>query len=196
MDPHFWWYLARASGIVAFWLLALSSALGVGMTSRLWDRIAGRRWPFEVHRFSSILALAFVGLHIAALIPDSWTDFTPADLLVPGLSTYRPLAVAMGVVAMYGAVVTIASFYVRKLIGYKTWRTLHYGTFAVFVLVLLHGIYAGTDSTDGWMRWSYLTVGMGLFFLTAYRILAVPQSQAAARQPRQETASTPFAEGG
>jgi predicted ferric reductase len=197
VDTHFYWYLTRASGTVAFWLLALSSMFGVAMSSRLWDKIAGRRWPFEVHRFSSLLALAFVGLHMAALIPDQWTNFTPADLLVPGLSTYRPLAVAMGVVAMYGAVVVVASFYVRKLIGYKTWRTLHYGTFAVFVLVLLHGIYAGTDSGEVWMRWSYLTAGMGLFFLTAYRIMAPAEPQSPARRPpSREATSLPFADGG
>jgi DMSO/TMAO reductase YedYZ heme-binding membrane subunit len=89
----------------------------------------------------------------------------------------------------------IASFYVRKRIGYKTWRALHYGTFAVLILVLLHGIYAGTDSSDGWMRWSYLTVAMGLFFLTAYRILAAPQSPSTARRSSQETALTPSGEG-
>jgi len=173
-DPHFCWYVTRASGIVAFALLALATGLGLGVTSRLADGILNRRWVFEVHKSASLLALAFIGLHLAVLIPEPWIDFGPMDLLLPGTSPYRPLAVAMGVLAMYGAIVAASSFYIKKLLGHRTWRALHFATFGTFVLALLHGVYAGADSGEPWMRLTYFVTGLAVFFLAVFRILAAP----------------------
>jgi len=185
-DPHFYWYVTRASGMVAFALLTLATGLGLAVTSRLSDGLLNRPWLFEVHKFVSLLALAFIGLHLAVLIPDSWTDFEPIDLLLPGPSPYRPLAVAMGVLAMYGAVVGAGSFYIRKRLDRRTWRALHYAMFGTFVLALLHGVYAGTDSGEAWMRLTYFMTGLAIFFLAVFRILAAPL-------PRPEPSGTPTA---
>jgi predicted ferric reductase len=177
-----YWYLARASGLVAFWLLTLSGVLGMSITSRLWDGLLGRAWVYEMHKFLSLLALAFIGLHIAVLIPDPWTSFGVADLLLPGFSIYRPFAVALGVVAMYGAVVATGSFYVKRWIGHRVWRLLHFVTFATFALALVHGVLAGTDSGAGWMQFNYLVALFLVFFLLVVRILAVPLPKPARRQ--------------
>lgn len=173
-DPQFWWYMTRASGIVAFALVALATGLGLGVTSRLGDGILNRRWVFELHKSASLLALAFIGLHMAVLIPDPWIEFKPWDLLLPGLSPYRPLPVALGVLAMYGAVVAASSFYVRKLLGRRTWRALHFATFGTFALALVHGAYAGADSGEPWMTLTYFVTGLAVFFLAVFRILAAP----------------------
>src|SRR3990170_4675519 len=114
MDPHFYWYLARASGVVAFGLVTVSTALGLLISTRLGDRLLERRWTFELHKFASLLGLGFIGLHMAVLLPDPWTHFRPIDLLVPGAAAYRPWAVALGVLAMYGSVLGVATFYIRK----------------------------------------------------------------------------------
>jgi predicted ferric reductase len=174
MGPHVYWYLTRASAIVAFWLLTCSSALGIATSSRLLDRLTERAWVYEIHKFVSLLALGFIGLHIFSLLPDPWTRFGLRDLLVPGTSAYRPLAVALGVIAMYGAVIATGTFYVKRWIGHKTWRALHYTTFATFVLALLHGFFAGTDAHEPWMHLSYISAMLLIFFLVMYRIMAAP----------------------
>jgi sulfoxide reductase heme-binding subunit YedZ len=174
LNPHFYWYMARASGMVAFGLLALATGLGIMVTSRLGDGALGRRWVFEVHKFASLLALAFVGLHLAVLLPDPWLDFTPRELLVPGASPYRPLPVAMGVVALYAGALVVVSFFIRKRLGHAAWRAVHYCTFGAFALALLHGVYAGTDSGETWMRQAYFLTGLAILFLTVFRILAAP----------------------
>ena len=175
LDVHFYWYMARASGVVAFALLTLATGLGLAVTSRLGDGLLNRSWVFEVHKSISLLALAFIGLHLAVLVPDPWTDFTPIDLLLPGTSSYRPLPVAMGVLAMYAAVVGVGSFYiVKRPLGRRTWRAVHYTMFGAFVLALLHGVYAGTDSGEGWMKVAYFVTGLAIFYLTVFRILAAP----------------------
>src|SRR3990170_107000 len=102
MDPHFFWYLARAFGVVAFLLVTLSTSLGLLISTRLGDRLFERAWAFELHKFAWLLGLGFLGLHMAVLLPDPWTRFRVIDLLVPATSAYRPWAVALGVLAMYG----------------------------------------------------------------------------------------------
>lgn len=189
MDGHIFWYLSRASGLVSFWLLTLSGGLGMSITSRLWDGLLDRSWVYEMHKFLSLLALGFIGLHIVVLVPDPWTSFGVADILLPGASAYRPLAVALGVVAMYGAVVATASFYVKKRIGHRTWRLLHFTTFATFALALAHGVLAGTDSAEGWMRLNYLAGVLLVFFLLVVRILASPLPKPALRPAPQEIAA-------
>ncbi len=135
-----------------------------------------RAWAFELHQFSSLVALSFIGLHMATLLPDQWTDFTPLDLFVPGTSAYRPAGVAVGVLAMYASVIGTVSFYVRKLLGHHTWRLLHYVTFVSFFLSLLHGVAAGTDSSAPWLQFIYAGSGLLACCLLLYRLVDVEVS--------------------
>lgn len=180
-NPHFFWEVSRASGVVAFALLWLSTALGLGITSRASDAFAPRAWVFELHKFASLLALAFAGVHALALIFDPATDFRPLDLLLPGGAPYRPLAVALGVLAMYGAAVSAGSFYVKRHIGRRAWRALHFLTFATFALALYHGVFAGTDTGLPWMRWMYIAGFWSVFSLTLYRVVTAPEARARPR---------------
>ena len=90
---------------------------------------------------------------------DRTVPFSLAQILVPGLAPHAPLAVAFGQVALYLALVVIGSFYVRRHIGQRTWRTLHYLTFLAFLGATAHGIGAGTDSGSPWAQALYLGAG-------------------------------------
>ncbi len=190
--PHFWWYVARSAGISAFLLLTFSMWLGLGVSSRIFDGLLDRPWVYEVHKFSSLLSLGFIGLHMVALLLDPYINYTLVSVLVPGASGYRPVATAWGVLGMYGAVFIIGSFYVRDSIGYRTWRLIHYGTFLLFVVVLVHGLFAGTDSSATWMRWVYWAAGTGTTYLVAYRILsAMFKEKRPVPQGRERTQGRP-----
>jgi predicted ferric reductase len=66
--------------------------------------------------------------------------------------------------------VIVASFYLRSRIGGRWWRRLHYLSFAVFVLSLLHGLFAGSDTPNLWAQLLYLATAGSLVGLTIYRI--------------------------
>lgn len=140
------WYLARAGGMVAFALIAASVALGLLMSLK----VASPRWPRsainELHRFTTVLALVFSGVHVLALLVDTESGIGLVEALVPFAADTEPLGVAMGIVALQLAVAIWLSTYVRHRIGYARWRQLHYLTFVVFGLGLLHGLLAGTDT--------------------------------------------------
>jgi hypothetical protein len=79
----------------------------------------------------------------------------------------------LGIVAMYLALAIALSVYIRPRIGYSWWRRLHYVTFAVYALTLVHGIATGSD-TRTW--WGIAIYGGSVLLVTAllWRRLARP----------------------
>ena len=95
-------------------------------------------------------------------------------LLVPGLSPYRPAAVALGVVAAELMALIYVSFLLRSRIGPRNWRRLHWATYLVFLLATVHGLASGTDSTQPWAHDLYLGAVGAVAFGTAWRAAGRP----------------------
>jgi DMSO/TMAO reductase YedYZ heme-binding membrane subunit len=106
---------------------------------------------------------------------------TPAALVVPGLSAYRPGSVAYGVLASELAVLIVVSFSLRRRIGMKNWRRFHWLTYLVFLMGTVHGLTAGTDSSQPWAFALYLGAVGAVTFATAWRVLARPSRPVTAR---------------
>jgi sulfoxide reductase heme-binding subunit YedZ len=170
-DPTFW-LLARASGLTAYVLVTASVLAGLTLKSRPFGRALRAAAVTDVHRFLALVALGMLGLHGLALALDSTVRLSPAALLVPGLSPYRPLAVALGVVAAELAALIVVSFPLRRRIGMRAWRRLHWATYLVFAFGTAHGLAAGTDSSQPWALGLYLGAVGAVAFATAYRALA------------------------
>lgn len=177
-QAHGYWFLARASAWVAFGLLWLSLVMGLSITNRL-----ARLWPggptaFDLHQHVSLLALAFALFHALILLGDRFIGYSPATLLLPFAShDYRPISVGLGQLGFYALALVGLSFYVRRLIGRRLWRAIHYLSFAVFVLVLAHGLGSGTDSGAVWARGVYWASGSSVLFLTWFRVLVSRSSR-------------------
>jgi methionine sulfoxide reductase heme-binding subunit len=172
-DPTFW-ILARASGITAYVLLTLSVLAGLVVKSRPFGRALKAASATDTHRFLSLLALGAVAVHGLTLMLDKTVRVGLGALLVPGLSAYRPLATAAGVLAMELAALIVVSFPLRKRIGARAWRRLHWATYAVFALATAHGLAAGTDSSQRWAFALYAGAVFSVVFATAWRVLTRP----------------------
>jgi methionine sulfoxide reductase heme-binding subunit len=138
------WYVARAAGLVAFGALTLSVWLGLAMSTKLLGT-KRQKSLFGWHQTLAWTGLSMLGLHAGALLFDPTLHFGLPSVLVPFASTWRPGAVAAGVVAGWLTLMLAASFRMRKWIGQNGWRRLHYASFAAFVLSLGHALTAGTD---------------------------------------------------
>jgi methionine sulfoxide reductase heme-binding subunit len=137
------WYVARAAGLVAFGLLTLSVWLGLAMSTRLATRVQKRL--FGWHQTLAWTGLSMLGLHVGALLLDPTIHFGLPSVLVPFASAWRPGAVAAGIVAGWLTLMLAASFRLRRLIGQRGWRRLHYASFVAFALALGHALTAGSD---------------------------------------------------
>jgi DMSO/TMAO reductase YedYZ heme-binding membrane subunit len=144
------WDVARAGGFTAFGLLTLSVAIGLALTLHL----QSPRWPriinSELHNFLTLLALIFTGVHILAVWIDPFTSFGWNEVFIPFASHYRPLWMALGIVAFYTGIAVGISTWLRPHIGYKWWRRLHVLTLLLYALVVVHGIATGSDTRTWW----------------------------------------------
>ena len=171
-DPKVFWYLSRATAFVSLTLLWLSMALGLGMTNKM-----ARLWPgapaaFAIHEYVSLLGLALALFHALILLGDRYVNFSVVQIFMP-FSTleYRPTWTGIGQLAFYLWLIVALSFYVRSVIGQKTWRAIHYLSFALYLMGLAHGLFAGTDSKAIWAHWYYWISTGSLLFLFVYRVV-------------------------
>jgi sulfoxide reductase heme-binding subunit YedZ len=171
---HFFWYMERAAGFTVYELLAASVLLGMASASGLWDRWRARKIATDLHQFIALLLLAFLTLHLWGLHEDTTIPFTVKRLLLPFVSSYRPLPVALGVLGMYGVLVLIITSYLRPKIGPKVWRSIHYLSIPVFILVTFHGLLSGTDAGSRWALVLY-SVPWALFLVLLVRRTRRPQ---------------------
>jgi predicted ferric reductase len=190
-DPKIYWYLARGSAIAAFWLLWLSSSLGVSITNKLTQLWPGTPPAYEIHQYTSLLGLGFALFHGLILMGDHYINFSLAQVLVPFSTVdYKPLWVGIGQVAFYVWALLIVSFYVRKRIGRKAWRMTHYLGYACFLGVMMHGIFSGTDTAaTPWSLYLYGFSGVSLLFLTVYRVV-VARFPAVKEKPVRQTSTS------
>ena len=167
------WYMARSGGIVAYLLLWLSTVWGLTLSSKITDGLVPAPIAYGLHEFLSIGAVIFALLHAVVLLGDSYIEFTIFHLAIPFIAPYEPFWTGLGIIGLYLTAVLTGSFYVRKHIGQKTWRMLHYLTFAAYGLALVHGLMAGTDSGLTEMKLLYLSTGFTILFLTYYRLFTL-----------------------
>jgi predicted ferric reductase len=168
-----YWYMARAGGIVAYLLLWLSTVWGLTLSTKITDGLIPAPIAYGLHEFLSLGAVVFAILHGAVLLGDEYFQFNLIHLIVPYTAPYQPFWTGLGTITLYLTVILTASFYLRKQIGQKTWRALHYLTFAGYMLALLHGLMAGTDTALPVIKLMYLGTGFTVLFLTYYRLFTL-----------------------
>ncbi|HEV7888695.1 MAG TPA: ferric reductase-like transmembrane domain-containing protein [Acidimicrobiales bacterium] len=189
MNPHpkLWWYVARSSGLVAWWLVAASVFWGLLLSTRLLKKRPAPAWLLDLHRFLGALSIVFTGVHLLGLVADSYTHFGPSDLLVPFASDWRPGAVTWGVIGLYLLVaIEVTSLFMRR-IPRRWWRAVHSSSFVLFVLATVHAFAAGADAGNTAVQWSAWAMTFVFLFLTTYRQLSGrrgPGARTARRTPR------------
>lgn len=196
MTSQLWWYTARAGGIVAWALLATSVVWGLLLSTRLRPGGVAPSWTLDLHRFLGGLAVVFVGVHVAAIVLDSYTQFGLVDVLVPFTSTWHPGWVAWGIVSMYLLLAVEITSLTRRWLPPRVWRRIHVLSLPLFALATVHFVFAGTDSGNPFaiagIVISSLAIG-GLLFRRIQRTTR-PQARPAVPALRQ-LAAHPAVEG-
>lgn len=165
------WILARSSGLAAYLCLLVAVFVGTTVRSRPLGRVAKPAVATDLHRFVALMGLVAVALHGGALVLDSTVKITPLDLVVPGRMAYRPLWTGAGVVAAELMLVVYLSFALKRWIGRRAWRLLHWTTYPLFVLATAHGIGSGSDSGRTWVVDLYLGAVILVVFAVSFRAL-------------------------
>ena len=192
-DPleYGWWLAGRASGLVALALITLSVTLGLAMAGRVARDPRRRRAMLSVHEQTALAGLVAIAVHGVTLLGDRWLHPGPVGIAVPFAMDYRPVWTGLGILGAYLAAALGLSFYARRRIGAKRWRSLHRATILVYVLAVAHTLGAGSDAATPWLRAQLVLTGAPVLFLLVMRVLPAARVSAGARGARPGSAPSP-----
>jgi predicted ferric reductase len=151
LGPTAFWYLTRATGVVALLLLTAIIVLGVLGPMRV---APTPRWPRfaldTLHRDLSLLAVAVIAIHVITTVLDGFAPIGLIDAVVPLHSAYRSLWLGLGAFAFDLMLALIITSLVRRRLGYRSWRLVHWLAYASWPAALLHGLGTGSDTKQVW----------------------------------------------
>jgi Ferric reductase like transmembrane component len=179
--PSPFWYLTRGAGAVALLLLTASVVLGILDFSR-WRTDAWPRFLTDaLHRNVSMLALVLVAIHVITTVADGFAPIGLQDSLIPFLSPYRPLWLGLGAISFDLLLAVAVTSALRRHVGYRAWRIVHWGSYGCWPLALVHGLGTGSDTASAWML--LLSVGCLAAVLLAFgwRVAATAPGSAGRR---------------
>lgn len=152
LGPSAYWYVTRSTGAVALLLLTASVVLGVMGSVRF---SAAPRWPRfaidSLHRDVSLLVIALVVVHVVTTVLDGFAPINLLDGIIPFRSPYRPLWLGLGAVSFDLLIALVVTSLVRRRLGYRSWRAVHWVAYASWPIAVLHGLGTGTDVKSWWM---------------------------------------------
>jgi hypothetical protein len=150
IGPSAYWYLTRSTGWVSLLLLTATVLLGVIEVNRF--STAG--WPRFVvhglHRYVSLLVLVFLALHILTAALDSFATISLLDAVVPFLGSYRPIWLGLGAVSFDLLLALAITSLIRRRVGYRAWRLVHWLAYACWPIALVHSLGTGSDVKSVW----------------------------------------------
>ncbi|HEY4845305.1 MAG TPA: ferric reductase-like transmembrane domain-containing protein [Candidatus Dormibacteraeota bacterium] len=151
MNDTILWYATRGAGIVSLILLTGVVLLGIVSAMR-WQTAS---WPRFLttgfHRNLALATLIFLSLHVVTAVVDPFTALGWNAALVPFSSSYRRFWLGLGVVAIYLLLAIVLTSLLRPIFGHRAWRTVHWLSYAMWPVAVIHGIGTGTDPWFAWM---------------------------------------------
>lgn len=152
-DPQIWWYISRASSLIAWALMTLSVIWGILLSTRIMRRIDNPGWLRDLHSYLGGMTLIMVALHMVTLMLDGYSQYSLVQVLVPFTKDYEPLAVALGILAFYILLAVQGSSLLIARLPRKFWKAVHYASYATLILVSLHAGWASSkDAGSLWYK--------------------------------------------
>ena len=150
-SPSPLWYFTRATGIVALVLLTASVVLGILSLRRTSTMVWPRFITAGLHRSVSLLVVLVLVGHVVTAELDTFAPIGWAAVILPFASAYRPVWLGLGTVALDMLVALAVTSLLRKHLGYRTWRAIHWLAYLCWPIAVLHGVGTGTDTRLSWV---------------------------------------------
>jgi len=172
--PNPMWFASRGTGVAVLLLLTASTVIGIlsggRAKSQAWPRFVSAGW----HRNLSLFAAAFLAVHVAMSVLDPFARIRWVDVIVPFAGTYRPLWLGLGVVSMELVAALLVTSAVRRRIGYRSWRLVHWLGYGSWPLALAHSLGTGTDVKAPWLLALGAASLVGVVLAVVWRLDVAP----------------------
>jgi sulfoxide reductase heme-binding subunit YedZ len=143
------WYASRATGLVALVLLTAVFAIGIAINRQ--SRVPGlpRFAVTDLHRNLSLLAVAFLGVHVLTAVLDTYVNIPALAIVIPFASGYERFWLGLGAIAFDLILALIVTSLVRGRLNRTAWRAIHLTAYLCWPVAFLHGLYASGDLRQG-----------------------------------------------
>ncbi len=187
------WYVSRATGVVAMVLLSMVVVLGVVVSRRV--RVPGlpRFAVAELHRRVSLIAVAFLALHVLSAVTDTYVSIRLVAAVVPFTSDYEPLQIGIGAIAADLGIAVVVTSLLRARIGIRVWRSVHWLGYAAFPVALLHGFTSAKDLRSGGVLVLTIACALAVAAAVCYRLASPGSRRARAHRVVHDGGSPPAA---
>lgn len=169
------WYLMRGSGVVTLILFTGVVVLGIATTKRMRIGTMPRFVTLALHRSVSLLACAFLGVHIVAALADSYAKVALPQLFVPYPTSSYNLYLGFGALSFDLLIAVVVTSLLRHRLTQRVWKGIHWLAYASWPLALAHSIGIGTDSESAWLVGIALACVAAVAAAGAWRLLASRQ---------------------
>jgi len=189
------WYASRATGVVALVLLTGVFAIGIAISRQ--SRLPGlpRFAVTGLHRNLSLLAVAFVGVHVLTAVLDTYVSIPALAIVIPFASGYERFWLGTGAIAFDGFLAMIVTSLVRGRLNRTAWRAVHLAAYLCWPVALLHSLYASGDLRHGPLSGIALGCALVIAVAVAWRLVSIARQRpragrvaaalaAAEREPR------------
>src|ERR1700722_5942128 len=145
------WYASRATGIVA--LLLLTAVLVLGILVNRQGRLPGlpRFAVTSLHRNISLLAVAFIAVHVLTAVLDSFVSIPLASAVIPFASGYERLWLGLGAISFDLMLAMIITSLVRGRLNRILWRAIHLLAYLCWPVAVAHSIRSAPGPHARWL---------------------------------------------
>lgn len=170
MGSTAFWYASRATGVVA--LLLLTGVLMLGMLVNRQGRLPGlpRFAVTSLHRNFSLLAVAFIAVHVLTAVGDTYVSIPVLSGVIPFASGYERFWLGLGAISFDLMLALIITSLLRGRLNRILWRAIHLLAYLCWPVAFLHGIGASTDMRHGWLFDLALACAFGVAAAVIWRL--------------------------
>ncbi|MBS1847085.1 MAG: ferric reductase-like transmembrane domain-containing protein [Actinobacteria bacterium] len=167
------WFVARSTGVVSLALLTAATTLGI-LSVKRWTptRSTPRFVTPAFHRNVSLLATAFIVIHVVTVVLDGYAPIGWVATVVPFTSSYRTVWLGLGAIAFDLLLAVLLTSAFRNRLGFKAWKAVHFAAYASWPVAVAHSLGTGTDGGEGWMALAIVIASALLAGLTSWRFTA------------------------
>jgi sulfoxide reductase heme-binding subunit YedZ len=143
------WSLIRASGFLAYFFMTLSLAFGLLTSFSILKK--KKAVLLAYHQTSGWFGLLTIVFHITLIWKDTYVPYSLTELFVPFSAKNAPVFSALGTIAFYLFLLVIGTsdFFINKL-GRERWKKVHMAVIPAWIMMVVHGMAIGTDSSKSW----------------------------------------------
>jgi predicted ferric reductase len=179
------WALGRGSGVVALVMFTVAIVIGIAARSGRPLPGLGRFGTSDLHRTAALTGTGLVALHVTSLLADPYAQLKLVDFVLPFVATYRPLWLGLGTLAIDTLCVVVVVSLLRVRLGPRTFRVVHWATYALWPIALAHALGSGTDAATGWFRALALVCLAAVMTAVGWRLAPSFAGRGWSRHPRR-----------